>query len=108
MNTQTILPIDPAARLDHEPPAQGHSETSLAAAQAIQPDATTLRAQVIACLRRCGTYGATDEEIQAALDMNPSTQRPRRIELVRAGHVQDSGTTRPTRSGRQATVWSVL
>jgi hypothetical protein len=52
-------------------------------------------------------YGATDEEIQFVVGMNPSTQRPRRIELVRMGLVRDSGTTRLTRAGRKATVWVI-
>jgi hypothetical protein len=49
--------------------------------------------------------GATDEEIQHELQMNPSTQRPRRIELVEAKLVLDSTMKRPTSSGRQAVVW---
>jgi hypothetical protein len=87
------------------PPAQSHSRTSQAAAEQIQPNAGTLRAEVLEHLRKSGPHGATDEEMQTALGMNPSTQRPRRIELVRAGLASDSGTTRPTISGRQATVW---
>jgi hypothetical protein len=54
-----------------------------------------------------GWRGATDEEIQTALDMNPSTQRPRRVELVDQGLIQDSGRTRLTRSKRAAAVWWV-
>jgi hypothetical protein len=52
-----------------------------------------------------GDIGATDEEIQDILGMNPSTQRPRRVELVDAGLIRDSGATRKTRSGRPAVVW---
>jgi hypothetical protein len=37
--------------------------------------------------------------------MNPSTQRPRRVELVEGGWVEDSGERRPTRSGMDAVVW---
>lgn len=87
-----------------DPPAQRHSATSVASAGAIEPISGTLRRTVLNFLRRMPA-GATDEQMQAALDMNPSTQRPRRIELVEAGLVCDSGTTRKTASGRMAVVW---
>jgi DNA-binding IclR family transcriptional regulator len=48
--------------------------------------------------------GLTDEEMQRRLGMNPSTQRPRRIELARRGMVVEAGT-RKTASGRNASVW---
>ena len=50
--------------------------------------------------------GLTDEEQQRLLGMNPSTQRPRRIELARRGLVVEAGTRR-TASGRMAVVWRV-
>jgi hypothetical protein len=99
MNHQTSL-FDPG----EPPPAQRHSETSLAAAAAIEPDAATLRGKCLDHLRHAPD-GATDEEQQEDLRMNPSTQRPRRIELLKAGWIRDSGKRRPTRSGRQAVVW---
>ena len=92
---------------DSPPPAQRHSITSRDAAAKIEPNAKTLRAAVLQFLRGTDSYGATDEEIQRALDMNPSTERPRRIELVDAGLVRDSGSTRSTCSGRRAVVWVV-
>ena len=90
--------------LNFAPPAQ-NTDTSRAAAKAIQPCAQTLRWAVLAFLRRQGELGATDEQIQSILAMNASTERPRRGELVSAGLVVDSGLTRPTASGRQAIVW---
>lgn len=56
----------------------------------------------------CGEHGATDEEIirevmRAGYAMN--TIRPRRVELVRAGVVADSGHLRETAAGRWAIVW---
>jgi hypothetical protein len=60
---------------------------------------------VLDLLRDVLPHGLTDEQMQTYLGMNPSTQRPRRIELVRSGLVVDSGFKRPTRSGRDATVW---
>lgn len=92
------------------PPYQKHSATSKAAATSIVPKAGTLRAMVLEFLkdrRYWGIDGATDEEIQDELEMPQNTARPRRVELVRAGLVIDSGRSRPTKSGRMATVWVV-
>jgi predicted transcriptional regulator len=86
-------------------PHQRTSETSREAAERIAPAAPTLRDRVLGVLRAAGLEGLTDEEITLRLGMSPSTQRPRRIELVAAGLVRDSGRTRHTASGRRATVW---
>lgn len=86
-------------------PFQHHSLTSEEAAAAILPRTETLRRAVLDAIRNAGDEGMTDEELQESLAMNPSTQRPRRIECVGLGLVKDSGRTRPTRSGRKATVW---
>lgn len=83
------------------------SETSRAAAQAIEPSLGRLQREVLAYLRYCRDAGCTDEELQLSLVLNPSTERPRRIELVEKGLVVDSGVRRKTRSGRLATVWRV-
>jgi hypothetical protein len=91
---------------DREAPCQRHSDTSRAAAEEIEPRVTTLRRAVLDAIRGAGDHGATDEELQVCLGMNPSTQRPRRIECVRAGLVRDSGRTRLTKSGRKAVVWT--
>lgn len=82
-----------------------HSPASSQAAVAIEDRAGTLRRKVRDYLLNCGADGATDQEIQAALQMDPNTQRPRRIELVEARKVLDSGKQRKTLSGRAATVW---
>lgn len=94
------LPLFAAAK----PPAQAHSETSRQAAVAIAPTSGTLRAKVLAFIQTRGAAGATDEEIATALGLNPSTARPRRIELVRGGFIEKRGT-RKTSSGRAADVW---
>jgi hypothetical protein len=67
--------------------------------------ASTMRASVFRLLHEYGPH--TDQEIQLALGMGGSTERPRRIELVEALLVRDSGQRRPTRSGRMAVVWEV-
>ena len=86
------------------PPSQAHSATSRAAAEAIEPQAGNLRQDVLEALRLC-PGGLTDQEIQDALSMPAHTECPRRIELVRAGLVVDSGEVRKTKSGRNAVVW---
>lgn len=86
-------------------PYQRHSETSRAAALDIMPKAGTLRRRVLDSIIAAGKHGRTDDEIQAFERMDPSTQRPRRIELVEAGLVKDSGQKRMTRSRKPATVW---
>jgi hypothetical protein len=80
------------------------SDTSVQAAEEAAEAAPTQRQRVLDELAAY-SEGLTDEELQMALPMNPSTERPRRIELVRMGLVADSGRTRRTMAGRQATVW---
>jgi predicted ArsR family transcriptional regulator len=84
---------------------QSHSATSRDAALSILGSAAQSRLRVYNWLRQ-QHEGATDEEIAEALSMNPSSARPRRVELVAAGIVEDSGFRRRTHSGRKATVWS--
>lgn len=91
-----------------DPPYQKHSETSRAAAEAIKPGLNALQQKVLNIIRLEPSWGATDEEIQMMANMNPSTQRPRRIELMNKGLIRDSGKTRATKSGRRAVVWVVM
>ena len=83
---------------------QRHSPTSRAAAESLTP--TT----IIACQRKVLDYladhpeGATDEEMQLGIPMPPSTQRPRRIELVKLRMIEQAGEGK-TRSGRRAAKW---
>ena len=89
-------------------PFQNHSETSKAAAAAIEPIAGTLRAQMLEFIRSAPATGYTDEEMQNLMAMHSNTQRPRRVDLVRSGLVIDSGITRLTTSGRDAVVWKAV
>ena len=86
-------------------PYVASSATSRAAAESLDPNATrTLQDRVEALI--CDSEdGLTDEEIIDAIGGNPNGIRPRRVELVRAGIVRDSGRTRSTVSGRSAVVW---
>jgi hypothetical protein len=87
-------------------PAVRGSQTSNDAADSL--DAPTLNAMQRRVLEvlQATPDGLTDEEMQTRLGMNPSTQRPRRIELARRGLVVEAGTRRAA-SGRLATVWRV-
>ncbi len=112
MNTQLSLEdfkeahrLIHSGALTHHIPCQFHSSTSRAAAVAIKESAETLRAKVLEYLQMMGESGSTDEQAQEDLNMPGSTQRPRRVELVKAGLVIDSGRERKTRSGRLAVVW---
>jgi hypothetical protein len=90
---------------DERAPAIRRSPTSRAAASSIAPALGALQGQLLRHVCSMGSAGCTDEEAQIALSMNPSTQRPRRIELARDGLIVDSGETRKTRSGRSARVY---
>ena len=92
------------AELFDNPPAQSHSPTSQEAAAAIKPETARLRLMVLNAISNA-TDGLTDEEGIDLTGLQPSTYRPRRIELCQAGRLRDSGRTRPTRSGRKATIW---
>ena len=86
-------------------PYQLGSDTSEAAADAIAPDLGKLQELVGNFIRDRGERGATDNEIQAELDLSGSTERPRRRELEQMRLIVDSGTKRRTQSGNWATVW---
>ncbi len=90
---------------EHQAPYQSHSETSREAAEKIEPRRNTLRRKVLDYMKMVRL--ATDEQMQDALEMNPSTQRPRRGELVDSGHLGDSGKTALTKSGRRAVLWEI-
>lgn len=87
------------------PPSNG-TPTSNAAAEGII-GATRRQQQEILDLLKAHPKGLTDEEIQDKLGMNPSSERPRRGELVAMNKIQ-AVATRPTRSGRRATVWILV
>jgi hypothetical protein len=85
---------------------QRHSITSRAAAGSLP------RSTVNACQRKVLEWladqpdGATDEDMQLGIPMPPSTQRPRRIELVKQGMIVQAGEGK-TVSGRRAAKWQI-
>lgn len=88
------------------PPSARGSVTSAAAADSLDDDTLNALQRRVLALLQATPGGLTDEEMQRRLGMNPSTQRPRRIELARRGFVVADGT-RKTSSGRWATVWRI-
>jgi predicted ArsR family transcriptional regulator len=92
--------MDTPETLPHVP----GSTTSAAAAAAAAPNAGTVRARIFAWLVAHGP--ATDQQIQAALGLDPSTERPRRGELERDGYVFSTGRTyTPPGKRTPSTLW---
>ena len=85
-------------------PAQKHSATSVAAAESLDGNTLNKLQRAVLELLHSEPAGLTDEEMAGRLGMNPSTQRPRRVELAKRGLVVKAGT-RKTASGRSADVW---
>lgn len=95
MNAQLTFLAEPA-------PYVRTSETSRAAAESIS-DCEFARKEIVRYCRL--NYGCTDQELQAAFGWSGDFERPRRVSLVKDGLLVDSGRTRKTTSGRNATVW---
>ena len=87
----------------HTPAFIHPSQTSQDASISILPRQTTLQQKVFKAIE--DSDGLTDEQIAEVTGLAPNTARPRRIELVNAGKIE-STETRPTKSGRQAQVWT--
>jgi hypothetical protein len=81
--------------------------TSRRAAEAAEPKSGTIRLNVLDAIRASGLSGLTDSQIQRALGLDGSTERPRRIELQRANWIT-SGPARRTQSGRMAVTWIAI
>lgn len=85
--------------------------TSHAAAGSV--DADTNRGHVLNVFRTCDWFDMTDEELIDLYKWSgqpPQTDsgiRTRRCELVRAGLVEWTGETRPTRAGRASRTWKL-
>lgn len=104
MNGQLAIPLR-IERPEATPPAQRHSPTSVEAAVMALPKVGTWRRQVYDWL--CEFGPGTDEDIAEGLGMNPSTARPRRIELLDDGLITEAGEAK-NKSGRKAVLWEVV
>lgn len=87
-------------------PFQRHSATSAEAAAKIEKRIGPMHRRILELLAKY-PGGLTDDAMQTLLEMNPSTQRPRRIELASYGRIVPTDTTQLTRSGRAAQVWKL-
>lgn len=101
-----------AMALQQDPLAQPHTyvqngakPTAVAAAAKAKPGSGTQRGRVLRCVVDAGEEGVTDDQVRDRLGLELNTVRPRRLELVEAGYVIDSGDTRMTSSGNPAVVW---
>jgi hypothetical protein len=81
------------------------TETSEEAAAKVLGRSGSQRRRVFDFITGQASYGATDEEIADRLGMNPSSVRPRRLELLHAELIEDSGIRRETSSQSKAIVW---
>jgi hypothetical protein len=77
------------------------------AAEDARPTAGTQRRRLYDVIKRRGSHGATDDELEVLTGLSHHTVSPRRRELVLAGMVRDSGSMRATRKGRMAKVWEL-
>lgn len=89
---------------DGMPPSEP-VDTSVAAAVDVLPHINRQQAMVLNYIRVHGP--ATDDELEVALHLSPSTCRPRRRELVLRYVLRDSGQRRLTRHNRKAIVWEL-
>ena len=87
-------------------PARGKTDTSRAAAEAIEPRADTLRRRCLDLIADVGPYGVTADECAAVIRETVLSIRPRFTELRVAGRIVDSGARRKNSSGRSAIVWT--
>lgn len=96
--------IETAAIVALEEPSTvtGKSKTSRQAAADTLPRSGTQRRRVFDAIGA----GSTDHEICMATALAPSTVRPRRGELVKAGLLEDTGFTRQSPTGNKMTVWA--
>lgn len=81
--------------------------TRKAAMQSAAVTSVEANKRVVDHLRARGALGSTDEEGYLATGLNRNTYPPARTKLYQSGIVVSLGITRPTSSGKQATVWAL-
>ena len=79
------------------------TDTSLDAAQAIEPNVQHLEA--VALIALCDKGPMTADEVAAAVGEERLSIRPRITGLKHKGLIVDAGERRRNRSGRMAAVW---
>jgi len=81
--------------------------TSLAAYEKSRPKFGSNRARVYQQILDKQEYGATDQELQQALNLSGDTLRPARLSLLKENLIYDSGKTRQNANGNECIVWVV-
>lgn len=89
------------------PDAPGHRgvETSVIAADALQPKLGRLQRMADHAIREAGERGLTADELAARLKLDRWSIQPRTSELRHKGMILDSGRRRPNVTGKPAIVW---
>lgn len=80
-------------------------DTSHAALRQIRVCAPEMRAKILGALR-ASPAPLCDEELIDITGMNPSSLRPRRLELIEAGEIVAAPVIKLTKSGRKAQAWA--
>lgn len=80
-------------------------ETSHESYRQIRRCAPEMRAKILGALR-ASPAPLCDEELVEVTGLQPSSLRPRRIELVEAGEVVAAPVVKLTKSGRKAIAWA--
>lgn len=100
----TLWQVPEAPPLPVLPPHHAHVETSRAAAEDAAPRQPGRRARMAAYVASCGPYGATRDDIAAALELPIQSVTGPVRELLDAGEVHETARSRPTRLGAAARV----
>jgi len=80
-------------------------DQSRAAFKSMKPYIPTVEHRIMHALAVMDT--ATDDELEVRLDLRHQTASACRRKLVQCDIVEATGDTRPTRSGRKATIWQL-
>ena len=79
--------------------------TSVAALIKSAPNRESNRGKVLQFIIDRQERGATDQEMQAGLNMAGDTLRPARLSLAKDNLIYDSGRTRQNEKGNECIIW---
>lgn len=84
-----------------------HPDTSFAMRERVFPKTGSQRRRAFDFISARGAVGATDDELEVALDLLHQSASATRNSLMKDGWIIDSGQRRLTRSGHEAIVWVI-